>query len=74
MFTGLYVNWTPLGFPRIQVFQGRYLIPLAPVALLLLYNRRLRLRLDGALAAVPAACMVYVLAVTTHTLWLRYYG
>ena len=40
--TLLYVSWTPVGGSVIDGFQGRYLIPVAPVAFALLYNRQLK--------------------------------
>jgi hypothetical protein len=35
-----YVTWTPLGASFIDGLQGRYFLPLAPVAAILFYNRR----------------------------------
>lgn len=39
--TAMYLVWTPVGTGRILGIQGRYFIPVLPVLLLLLYNRKL---------------------------------
>lgn len=39
LMTLMYLYWTPVGAPIIQGVQGRYLIPLAPLAALLFANR-----------------------------------
>ncbi|MFP4472055.1 MAG: hypothetical protein ACLFPE_15340, partial [Bacteroidales bacterium] len=38
----MYCSWTEPGAPRITNLQGRYFIPLAPLALLLFQNRKLQ--------------------------------
>lgn len=71
-----YVAWTPLGAGFIEGLQGRYFLPLAPAAALLLYNRRLA----GRWPAGPGAGLrfgVLSLAFTILTLlriWFRYHG
>jgi uncharacterized membrane protein len=78
----LYLVWTPLGADFVQGMQGRYLLPLAPVAALLLYRRRAAGRLGAVAAswwpaAVAAACAVLSVGFTVLTLlliWFRYYG
>jgi uncharacterized membrane protein len=78
----LYLVWTPLGADFVQGMQGRYLLPLAPVAALLLYRRRAGDRLGTVPAswwpaAGAAACAVLSVGFTVLTLlliWFRYYG
>jgi uncharacterized membrane protein len=71
-----YVAWTPLGADFIDGLQGRYFLPLAPAAALLLYNRRLA----GRWPAGPGAglrCGALSLTFTILTLlriWFRYHG
>jgi len=75
-----YLGWTPVGAAAIQGPQGRYYLPLAPAAALLLYNRRLAVALAPAAAraawlgtalAAASACFT---AISLLSIWLRYYG
>ena len=69
-----YLTWTKPGAPVIEGVSGRYLLPLAAPALLILYNRRIRF-LDG--WVVPILAIVHSLAVvvtTCLTVHARYYG
>jgi len=51
-----YVTWTPLGAGFVDGLQGRYFLPVAPVAAILLYNRRFAARGTGSsLAAAGSA-------------------
>jgi len=50
-----YVTWTPLGAGFVDGLQGRYFLPVAPVAAILFYNRRLAVREAGGEAGGPAA-------------------
>jgi hypothetical protein len=52
-----YVTWTPLGAGFVDGLQGRYFLPVAPVAAILFYNRRFAAREAGSprAAAPPAA-------------------
>lgn len=51
-----YVTWTPLGAGFVDGLQGRYFLPVAPVAAILFYNRRFAARGTGSplAAAEPA--------------------
>ena len=67
-----YVTWTPLGANFVDGLQGRYFLPLAPVAAILFYNRRLAGRhtagwLFGGLSVVFTV-------LTLLRIWFRYHG
>jgi hypothetical protein len=50
-----YVTWTPVGAGFVDGLQGRYFLPVAPVAAILFYNRRLARGAGSPMtAAVPA--------------------
>jgi uncharacterized membrane protein len=71
--TWLYAHWTPVGRPIIEGVQGRYFIPVAPLAGALLYNRRLRLpveRWTPAIVGYAAALLAYAL----YRIAERYYA
>jgi hypothetical protein len=77
-----YLYWTPVGSRSVDGLQGRYLIPLAPAALLLIrglfwrpsrrhgWDWRTRRRLDAAAAGMAVIADVYTLA----AVYVRYYG
>ncbi len=84
-----YVIWTPLGAGFVDGLQGRYFLPLAPVAAILFYNRRLAARAAGSPMAAPgpagpagpaAAGWLYGGLSVAFTLlallciWFRYHG
>jgi uncharacterized membrane protein len=69
----LYLVWTPLGAGFIQGLQGRYLLPLLPVAGLVLYNRHLRVPERWCAAAFSVLTAAYT-ALTLLLIWRRYYG
>jgi uncharacterized membrane protein len=80
-----YLAWTVVGAPAIEGLQGRYFLPLAPVAALLLYNRRWAGALAAALAggqtgrlgrmekALAVASAAFT-AVSLLRIWTRYHG
>ncbi len=45
--TLLYIYWTPLRSESIEGFQGRYLIPIAPLFLLLFYNQAVSFKISA---------------------------
>jgi hypothetical protein len=68
-----YVIFTPYGADSVEGVQGRYFLPLVPVAALALG----RPRRDGPPRALPwllAAWTVLVLALTLRAVLRRYYG
>jgi uncharacterized membrane protein len=70
----LYAGWTPVGAATVEGIQGRYFIPLAPVALLALHNRTITTRLrpwHKAAAAIPVLALTWI--ITIHALLDRYY-
>jgi Predicted membrane protein (DUF2142) len=82
-----YVTWTPLGAGFVDGLQGRYFLPLAPVAAILLYHRRFGMRLAArgsgspVAAAAPAAAgwlfgglSVAFTVLTLLRIWFRYHG
>ena len=84
-----YVTWTPLGAGLVDGLQGRYFLPVAPVAAILFYNRRLAARAAGspraaagpAPPAAPAAAgwlygglSAAFTVLTLLCIWFRYHG
>ncbi len=68
----LYLVWMPLGAKEFDIIQGRYLIPLAPVFMLLFYNRRLNMP-NGFLPLVSSVTASIFFIVTLTSVVLRYY-
>ncbi|HVT44132.1 MAG TPA: DUF2142 domain-containing protein [Thermoanaerobaculia bacterium] len=72
----LYLGWTPAGAARIEGLQGRYFIPLMPLGLLLLQNRKWgRDRWNGAVRwrSMMVLTSSAVLLITAITLLQRYW-
>jgi uncharacterized membrane protein len=73
-----YVTWTPLGAGFVAGLQGRYFLPVAPVAAILFYNRRFAAR--GAAGPMAAAGWLYgglsaaFTVLTLLCIWFRYHG
>jgi uncharacterized membrane protein len=70
--TGQYVTWTPVGAAKINAIQGRYLIPVIPLLVLLLYNHRFQIK-EFILQYLGSIYLGVILAITMITLFLRYY-
>lgn len=75
LMTILYTNWTPVGTDIILGFQGRYLVPLAPLFFIIFTNRLIpklykESILQICLISVVWASHLYSLSVLMH----RYYG
>jgi hypothetical protein len=71
-----YVVWTRLGSGEIDGIQGRYYLPVAPAAALLVYNRRWAGRWPagaGAAWRLGGISAVYTLASLVR-IWFRYHG
>lgn len=69
----IYISWNSVGMKYIAGFQGRYLIPVAPVFFLIFQNQRIRWKW---LPLLMPALMIFVgvtLSVTTYTLVERFY-
>jgi uncharacterized membrane protein len=74
MYTALYLQWNTVGSPIIEGVQGRYLIPVAPLVLLLLYNHRLQISAPGAVVATAVGLFTgLALVQSLYILVLRYY-
>ena len=67
-----YVSWTRVGEPIIEGIQGRYFIPLSPLACVVLYNRSgaIESRLWG---PIVAAYSVFSGLLAVVVLWQRYW-
>ncbi len=72
VLTSQYIMYTSPMDPSIIGVQGRYFIPLAMAALLVLYNRKIKAKEVMIGIAVPIFCSI-VLAVTCYSLIARYY-
>jgi uncharacterized membrane protein len=70
--TGQYLTWTPVGASKINAIQGRYLIPVVPILILLLYNQRFRVK-EFVPRSLASLYLVLILATTIYTLFIRYY-
>lgn len=69
-----YAIWTPYGADRVEGLQGRYFLPVAPVAAWLFLVPWRRPALGGRLGWGLAALTVVSVVVTLHVLIVRYYG
>ncbi|HEX2223860.1 MAG TPA: DUF2142 domain-containing protein [Thermoanaerobaculia bacterium] len=70
-----YALWTPYGADRVEGLQGRYFLPVAPVAAwLFLVPWRRSLALEGGLGWGLVGLTLVSVAVTLHALMVRYYG
>jgi uncharacterized membrane protein len=72
--TAMYLTWTKPGAGLIDGMQGRYFIPFALPALLLLHNHKLRLRNTSLLGIVLSVYCAVICITTCLTLYTRYYG
>ena len=72
--TLLYLTWSPVGADRVAGIQGRYLIPVAPLLFLILYNGKWRSAMfERRGAPVIYAAVVFSLSVTLYSIIRRYY-
>lgn len=74
MLVSMHLWWNSGGNLLIQGIQGRYFIPIMPLALLLLYNHRLELR--GGRSQLDLACGLGSLAITAgaaYSIMMRFY-
>jgi uncharacterized membrane protein len=69
----LYFFWSPVGSPVIEGIQGRYFIPIAPMAFLLFYNTKLRLPLKVP-SFLIAGCVIASLLNTGWVIVCRFYS
>jgi len=72
LMTGLYISITPLGALDLEGFQGRYLIPFAPLALLIFYN--LRISFSRRYLWMVGLFSAFALVVALRVLLTRYYA
>ena len=72
----LYLSWTPAGAAEVLGIQGRYFLPIAPLAFLVLHNRAFaRVRAPGVFVGVLVGAYVCVsIATTVRMLLDRYWG
>lgn len=73
ILTSQYILYTIPRYPTILGVQGRYFIPMSMAALLVLYNRKVKVKEGLISIAVPIFCSI-VLVVTCYTLIVRYYA
>jgi uncharacterized membrane protein len=71
--TASYLTWTPVGAPRIEGLQGRYLIPFLPLGALLLYNRCLADYTKRHWSLFMMVCTAASCLYTVHMIIRRYY-
>ena len=70
-----YLAWNPVGAATVSFVQGRYYIPIAPLPLLLLTNRRLASLVPAPrLTAVAASAALLFAGVAVRNLFQRWYG
>jgi uncharacterized membrane protein len=70
----MYLVYTPVGSGAIEGIQGRYLIPVAPLAALAMANRRIRVDAPPeTVTRVVGAVWTAVLALTLLVTYARYY-
>jgi len=77
----MYIGWTPVEAKWVEGIQGRYFIPVAPLAFLLLANTYIGRKLDAAFSVPISPCLpwVYMFVVllsafaTIYTLLHRFY-
>jgi uncharacterized membrane protein len=63
VFFSMYVNWTKVGQGRIEGVQGRYLLGIAPLALLFFYKARFSYRHESIRRHLAAVALWFYLAV-----------
>lgn len=76
IFTGLYLIFNPVGAKIIIGPVGRYFIPISPLLFLLLYNNTMRLsdKQKNYAKLITVLAFIFILLVTTQTIFLRYYS
>jgi uncharacterized membrane protein len=75
VLAALYVLWTGVGEPIVQGFQGRYLVPVLPLCLLVAYSHRCRLPVAlWLLRTCWLAAAIAVQVGSAMALLNRYYG
>ncbi len=73
--TALFMLWKRAQDPFIPGISGRYFIPIAPLVLLLFYNRRLNKLLTGrSWMIISTAAVILTLSVSLYALCQRFYG
>lgn len=71
----IYLSWTPVGQKVVEGIQGRYFIPLAPLLLLLFYNRKISLKIrTNKLGLVIVSYSLFALIISLSVLLNRYYN
>jgi uncharacterized membrane protein len=75
ILTALYLTWNPVGAKIIEGVQGRYFIPISPLLFLLLYNNKVSLseKQKNCAKSVVVFALIFILLVTTQSIFLRYY-
>jgi uncharacterized membrane protein len=69
----LYLTWNRLQSPIIHGLQGRYLIPIAPLAVLPFYYSRPKRKASDWIGQLVSYYLVVILLITLYTLIKRYY-
>jgi uncharacterized membrane protein len=73
MYTLMYILWNKVGSDEIGGMQGRYFIPIMPLALLIFYNTRLRFPFKAP-SLWAAGCVIGSLINSTWVIWNRFYS
>jgi uncharacterized membrane protein len=71
--TTFYITWTPVGNRIIEGFQARYLLPIAPLALLVLAGSRFKLKREWLLPAAVWSYSTVSIAITMFYMIRTYY-
>lgn len=73
ILTVLYLTWNQRGAPIIEGLQGRYLIPIAPLAVLPFYRPRSGPKTRVLVSTLVFCASASILSLTTYALIRRYY-
>jgi uncharacterized membrane protein len=76
IFLMLYLSWSDVGASVIEGIQGRYFIPLLPLALILISTISIPVKHKwrGSMIVIVLAIAALAYAISCHALWHRYYG
>jgi uncharacterized membrane protein len=73
ILTSLYLTWNRLQAPIISGLQGRYLIPIAPLAVIPFYRLKSRWNTEPGIGKFTIYYLIAILSITVWTLVNRYY-
>jgi len=73
ILTSLYLTWNRLQAPIISGLQGRYLIPIAPLAVIPFYRLKSRWKTEPGIGKFTFYYLIAILSITVWTMVNRYY-